>query len=100
MLAWAMFNGLLVMMQRSAPALPTFELATLDGQPTTLAALSGRPMVLPLWATWCQLCRREMPVLEQAQGRYPGVDFVLVTQGDDLGPIHRSLDRPGLALSH
>src|SRR3546814_13850626 len=53
MLAWAMFNGLLVMMQRSAPAPPTFELATPDGQPPTLAALSGRPLGLTLWGRCC-----------------------------------------------
>src|SRR5690554_903903 len=35
MLAWAGCNGLLLMMQRAAPPLPTFELATLDGSPTT-----------------------------------------------------------------
>src|SRR5690606_29886248 len=69
MLAWAVFGGLLAMMQRAAPPLPAFELATLDGEPTTLAALSGRPMVLNLWATWCPPCRREMPVLADAQRR-------------------------------
>src|SRR3546814_17667859 len=57
-------------------------------------------MVLNLWATWCPPCRREMPVLEQAQGRYPGVAFVLVNQGEDRGTIHRYLDRAGLDLDH
>src|SRR3546814_16366109 len=41
-----------------------------------------------------------MPVLEQAQGRYPGVAFVLVNQGEDRGTIHRYLDRAGLDLDH
>src|SRR5690606_13396832 len=81
MLAWAVFGGLLAMMQRAAPPLPAFELATLGGEPTTLAALSGRPMVLNLWATWCPPCRREMPVLADAQRRWPDVVFVLANQG-------------------
>ena len=100
MLAWAAFGGLLVMMQRSAPPLPAFELATLDGTPVTLAALSGRPMVLNLWATWCPPCRREMPVLEEAQAKYPGVAFVLVNQGEDRGTIRDYLDAAGLELDH
>ncbi|MEN1971676.1 TlpA disulfide reductase family protein [Luteimonas sp. MJ204] len=100
MLAWAAFNGLLLMMQRSAPPLPAFELATLDGSPTTLAAHAGRPVVLNLWATWCPPCRREMPVLAEAQAKYPGVAFVLVNQGEDRGTIGGFLAGQGLAFEH
>ncbi|MEN1941200.1 TlpA disulfide reductase family protein [Luteimonas sp. MJ174] len=100
MLAWVAFGGLLVMMQRSAPPLPAFALTTLDGEPTTLAALSGRPMVLNLWATWCPPCRREMPVLQDAQARYPGVAFVLVNQGEDRGTVRDYLDAAGLEFEH
>lgn len=100
MLAWAVFGGLLAMMQRAAPPLPAFELATLDGEPTTLAALSGRPMVLNLWATWCPPCRREMPVLADAQRRWPDVVFVLANQGEDRGTIGDYLDAAGLELDH
>src|SRR3546814_15192813 len=57
-------------------------------------------MVLNLWATWCPPCRREMPVLDEAQGRYPGIAFVLVNQGEDRGTIHRYLDRAGLDPDH
>ena len=99
-LAWAAFNGLLLMMQRAAPPLPAFELGTLDGSPTTLAAHAGRPVVLNMWATWCPPCRREMPVLEDAQAKYPGVAFVLVNQGEDRGTIRDYLDAAGLELDH
>lgn len=100
MLAWAAFGGLLTMLQRAAPPLPAFELATLDGEPTTLAALSGQPMVLNLWATWCPPCRREMPVLADAQRRWPDVVFVLANQGEDRGTIRDYLDAAGLELDH
>jgi thiol-disulfide isomerase/thioredoxin len=100
MVAWATFGGLLLMLQRSAPPLPDFPLATLEGEAVTLAALSGRPIVLNLWATWCPPCRREMPVLEQAQVRYPGVAFVLVNQGEDRTTVREYLDGQGLVLDH
>lgn len=100
MLAWVAFNGLLTMMQHSAPPLPGFELATLEGKATSLTALSGRPIVLNLWATWCPPCRRELPVLEQAQARYPGLAFVLVNQGEDRDTIRTYLDDVGLELDH
>lgn len=100
MLAWVAFNGLLLMMQRSAPALPAFELVTLAGEPARLADLSGRPLVLNLWATWCPPCRREMPVLADAQARWPGVAFVLVNQGEDRGTVRDFIEASGLALDH
>lgn len=100
MLAWAGFGGLLVMMQRSAPPLPAFELLTLDGAPTSIAAHAGRPVVLNMWATWCPPCRREMPVLAEAQAKYPGVAFVLVNQGEGRGDIDAFLDGQGLAFEH
>jgi cytochrome c biogenesis protein CcmG/thiol:disulfide interchange protein DsbE len=47
----------------SAPAL---RLRGLDGGPVDLAALRGRPVVVNFWATWCQPCVREFPLLRQA----------------------------------
>ncbi|MGY0561261.1 prolipoprotein diacylglyceryl transferase family protein [Luteimonas sp. A277] len=100
MLAWLAFNGTLALLQHSAPPLPGTALATLDGSPTTLDAHAGRPIVLNLWATWCPPCRREMPVLEDAQRRYPGVAFVLVNQGEGRDEIQTFLQQQGLVLEH
>ena len=100
MLAWLAFSGALALLHRSAPPLPDITLATLDGTPTTLQAHAGGPIVLNLWATWCPPCRREMPVLEDAQQRYPGVAFVLVNQGEGRGEIDAFLQQQGLALDH
>jgi thiol-disulfide isomerase/thioredoxin len=38
--------------------------------------------VINIWATWCPPCRREMPVLQQAQHDYPHVTFLFVNQGE------------------
>jgi thiol-disulfide isomerase/thioredoxin len=48
---------------------PVCSLADLDG---TLHAVSAadRPTVLVFWATWCARCRRELPELALAHGRY------------------------------
>jgi cytochrome c biogenesis protein CcmG/thiol:disulfide interchange protein DsbE len=45
---------------------PALRLQGLDGRPVDLAALRGRPVVVNFWATWCQPCVREFPLLRQA----------------------------------
>jgi cytochrome c biogenesis protein CcmG/thiol:disulfide interchange protein DsbE len=45
---------------------PALRLRGLDGGQVDLAALRGRPVVVNFWATWCQPCVREFPLLRQA----------------------------------
>lgn len=44
---------------------PEFSGRTVEGHPVSLAALSGRVVLLNFWATWCLECRPEMPVIER-----------------------------------
>jgi cytochrome c biogenesis protein CcmG, thiol:disulfide interchange protein DsbE len=45
---------------------PPLRLQGLDGRQIDLAALRGRPVVVNFWATWCEPCVREFPLLRQA----------------------------------
>jgi thiol-disulfide isomerase/thioredoxin len=45
---------------------PPLRLQGLDGHPVDLAALRGRPVVVNFWATWCEPCVREFPLLAKA----------------------------------
>ncbi|MBE0692671.1 MAG: TlpA family protein disulfide reductase, partial [Aquamicrobium sp.] len=56
-----------------------------DGTPMTLADLSGRTVLLNLWATWCAPCRHEMPALNQLQIEEGGADFEVVAINVDTG---------------
>lgn len=80
--SWAVLGGSLALMQQSTLKLPETELATLDRGTMSLSAMSGKPMVVNLWATWCPPCRREMPVLADAQARRGDVTFAFVNQGE------------------
>jgi peroxiredoxin len=44
---------------------PEFSALPPEGGTVSLAGLRGRVVLLNFWATWCQECRPEMPVLEQ-----------------------------------
>jgi thiol-disulfide isomerase/thioredoxin len=51
---------------RSIPErLPDLSLPDLDGKPHRLADYGGRPLIVNFWATWCEPCRREIPLLKQ-----------------------------------
>ena len=52
-----------------APA-PAFAAITLEGEPVTLASLTGSVVVLNVWATWCIPCREEIPQLEALHREY------------------------------
>ena len=45
--------------------LPDFSLPDLEGHPRRLADWRGGPLVVNFWATWCEPCRREVPLLKQ-----------------------------------
>jgi len=50
---------------RAGTTPPAFSGRTLDARDLSLAGLRGRAVVLNFWASWCQECRPEMPVLER-----------------------------------
>jgi len=61
-----------------------------QGQPTSLADLKGRTVLLNLWATWCAPCRHEMPALDKLQAELGGPGFEVVAINID----QRNLERP------
>jgi thiol-disulfide isomerase/thioredoxin len=44
--------------------LPDVTLPDLKGAPRKLSEWRGRPLMVNFWATWCEPCRREIPLLE------------------------------------
>jgi len=53
--------------QKTAPTIgavaANFDVRTLDGQAVRLDSFRGRPLVLNFFASWCDPCREEMPLL-------------------------------------
>ncbi len=80
--------------------LPPLVMARLEGGSMALAASAGKPVVLNLWASWCGPCRREMPVLRQAQLDHPHITFIYVNQGESAPTIRAYLARANVRLDN
>lgn len=76
--------------------LPQFSAVALDARTIDLPALAGTPVVINLWASWCPPCRREMPVLLQAQRDNPAIRFLWINQGESPEIVQRFSAQHGL----
>lgn len=79
-----------------------FSVQTLDGGTFSLAdhvADDGRPVFLNLWASWCFPCRAEMPAIDAASLRHPGVKFVGVAVEDRLAAAADFADEIGVSYT-
>jgi thiol-disulfide isomerase/thioredoxin len=67
-------------------SLMEFTLPGLNGDKLKLASLKGKTVIFDFWATWCQPCRAQHALYEQAKLRFegnPDVIFLSVNTDDD-----------------
>lgn len=58
---------------------PQFSLTAIDGTCSDLAELRGSVVVLTFWSTRCEICRHELPKLNQVADRFAGRDVVFLS---------------------
>jgi len=67
---------------------PDFTLNDLAGTPQSISSWDGKVLVVNFWASWCEPCRREIPLLNALQVEYGarGVQVIGVAI-DDLAQV-------------
>jgi len=57
---------------------PEVTFKDLQGSSVPLSSMKGKVVLLNFWATWCEPCRGEIPILIQLQQKYASKGFTLL----------------------
>lgn len=57
---------------------PPITLTTLDGQQIATASLRGKVVIVTFWATWCEPCREELPLLSRYASEHKARGLVVL----------------------
>jgi thioredoxin-like negative regulator of GroEL len=99
-LSFALLSVLLSCGSQSAQiSVADIELTKLDGTLTSISAASQElPLLVSLWAVWCQPCKRELPVLQDISRQREDLAILAVNIGDDPETITSFLVENGLSI--
>lgn len=79
---------------------PAFTLNSLDGKKISLSDFKGKPVIITFWATWCESCKEEMPILEKfSQGKREQLAFLLIAiDGERKRAAQKIIDQNKITL--
>lgn len=90
-------------MRMASAAMPDLALQTADGHAFNLRAERGHWVILNYWATWCEACREEMPMLSAFAASHPSVKLIGVTyEKINVQTLRQFVARhpPGFPVAH
>ncbi len=79
---------------------PLFQRERLTGGQLVLAELRGQVVLINFWATWCQPCEQEMPILQLLHEQYGerGLAILAVNMGEARQTIQQWVERLELSF--
>ncbi len=79
---------------------PDFSLYSLDGQVVSVADYIGKPVMINFWASWCEPCRNEMPLLDKKAQQYAaqGLTVLAVNLGESEKTVEGFRDEYDLSF--
>ena len=86
---------------RTGDPAPDFEIVETDGDRYFLSSLEGHVVLLKFTASWCGVCRREMPHIEEKiwqPGRDKGLKVIAIDRGEPLTKVKEY--QAGLDISY
>ncbi len=64
---------------------PNIEGSTIDGKQIKLSDFQGKPTVVHVWASWCEICKEEAQDISEFMKEHPEINFVGVDVQDSPG---------------
>jgi thiol-disulfide isomerase/thioredoxin len=81
---WKWFVAPRALDRTNAFPAPRISYTLLDGKTYVLSAHRGHVIFLDFWASWCEPCKVELPLVEAFARQHPEVDVVPVNVGESL----------------
>jgi peroxiredoxin len=92
--SWRLLYPLLFLLAGAAQAqpavgdpIPAFDTQLLDGRTLSAKSLAGKPVLVVFWATWCPICRKELPELQKLYDRHKAAGFEILALSIDAERI-------------
>lgn len=80
-----LFSGAAVAKEVNKPA-PEIALPDKSGSTVKLSDFKGQVVMVNFWASWCQPCRTEMPLIEDLYQRFKKIGFTVLAVNVDENP--------------
>jgi peroxiredoxin len=81
-------------------AAPDFTLKNLEGEEIRLSELRGKGVVVNFWATWCNPCKREMPLIDEKYQvvKDQGIEILAVNIAESHLAVSSFINRLGVTF--